>query len=84
MKWEIYGSPEDCYTKIAETRNFNNNKHNSTYKYTDTSYNIFLLDAMGMTIQASDEYLKHIEADDDENSSWWKYNSDFLFDKNML
>lgn len=84
MKWWIYDSAEDCYAKIVETRNFNNNKHNSIYKYTDTSYNIFLLDAMGMTIQASDEYLKHIEADDGENNSWWKYNPNFLFNKHML
>ena len=55
MKWWIYDSAEDCYANIAKTRHFNDNKHNNTYKHTDTSYNIFLLDAMGMTETPSDE-----------------------------
>lgn len=84
MKWIIYDSPKDCYTEITEAKHFNNNKHNSSYKRIDTPYDRLLLDAMGMTLQASDEYLKHIEADDGENSSWWKPSSDFLFGKNIL
>ena len=81
IQWWIYDSAEDCYANIAKTRHFNDNNHNSTYKHTDTSYNIFLLDAMGMTENPSDEYIKYTKADDGENKikNKWGYKDFSLF-----